>query len=223
MAYTENARIVFSFDSYHVDINTEELLQVNLRTLVDNMLFTYNIGNGIRPDDTIKFSKDSYQKLLTQYEKNTPIATPHDRELFLGRLLLLFLRYNTVSGDVRGYQMALPESVFAYLQTIYHLQHECFASPMNACPIINSFCSRFPDTDVYFGSQGSFFDYSIEEGVFEANPPFVEECIIRNIRRINELLRHADENQKPLTFFIIVPRWNEADCESYNLTVFGTP
>ncbi|KAK8816637.1 hypothetical protein WA538_002498, partial [Blastocystis sp. DL] len=204
-------------------INTEELLQVNLRTLVDNMLFTYNIGNGIRLDDTIKFSKDSYQKLLTQYEKNTPIATPQDRELFLSRLLLLFLRYNTVSGDVRGYQMALPESVFAYLQTIYHLQHECFASPMNACPIINSFCSRFPDTDVYFGSQGSFFDYSIEEGVFEANPPFVEECMIRNIRRINELLRHADENQKPLTFFIIVPRWNEADCESYNLTVFGTP
>ena len=96
-------------------VNTEELLQVNLRTLVDNMLFTYNIGNGIRPDDTIKFSKDSYQKLLTQYEKNTPIATPQDRELFLSRLLLLFLRYNTVSGDVRGYQMALPESVFAYL------------------------------------------------------------------------------------------------------------
>ena len=223
MDYTENARIVFFFDSYHVEINTEELLQVNLRTLVDNMLFTYNIGNGIRPDDTIKFSKVSYQKLLTQYEKNTPIATPQDRELFLSRLLLLFLRYNTVSGDVRGYQMALPESVFAYLQTIYHLQHECFASPMNACPIINSFCSRFPDTDVYFGSQGSFFDYFIEEGVFEANPPFVEECMIRNIRRINDLLRHADENQKPLTFFIIVPRWNEADCESYNLTVFGTP
>ena len=98
-------------------VNTEELLQVNLRTLVDNMLFTYNIGNGIRPDDTIKFSKVSYQKLLTQYEKNTPIATPQDRELFLSRLLLLFLRYNTVSGDVRGYQMALPESVFAYLQT----------------------------------------------------------------------------------------------------------
>ena len=104
MACTENARIVFFFDSYHVEINTEELLQVNLRTLVDNMLFTYNIGNGIRPDDTIKFSKVSYQKLLTQYEKNTPIATPHDRELFLGRLLLLFLRYNTgvvMSADTK--------------------------------------------------------------------------------------------------------------------------
>ena len=186
------------------------------------MLFIYNIGNGIRPDDTIKFSKESYQKLLSQYEKNIPISSPQDRELFLGRLLLLFLRYNTVSGDVRGYQMALPESVFSYLQTNYHLQHECFASPMNACPLIGSFCSRFPDTDVFFGSKGSFFDYSLEEGVFEANPPFVEECMIRNIRRINDLLRHAEANQKPLTFFIIVPRWNEADCESYNLTVFGT-
>ena len=39
-------------------------------------------------------------------------------------VLLLLIRYNTISGEVRGYQMALPEQVFSYLKENYHLQHE---------------------------------------------------------------------------------------------------
>ena len=117
--------------------------------------------------------------------------------------------------------MALPEQIFSYLKEKYHLQHECFASPLNACSCIGSYCSRFLDTDEVFGSKGSFFNYSVEEGCYESNPPFVEECMIRNIRHINEMLDKAEENKKALTFFVIVPKWDDKDCASYNLTVYG--
>ena len=94
---------------------------------------------------------------------------------------------------------------------------------MNSCALLNSYCSRFPDTDAPFGSKGSFFDYEADEGVFESNPPFVEECMIRNIKHILDLLEKAEKSGKALTFFIIVPKWDEKDCESYNLTRFTTP
>lgn len=59
--------------------------------------------------------------------------------------------------------------------------------------------------------------------MFESNPPFVEECMIQNIRHILALLEKAENSGKELTFFIIVPKWDEKDCESYNLTRFTTP
>ena len=168
----------------------------------------------------MKIHDKNLKDLLTKYQKNQPDTNQYD-PLFLQHVLILLIRYNTISGEVRGYQMALPEQVFSYLKENYHLQHECFASPLNACSCIGSYCSRFLDTDEVFGSEGSFFHYSVEEGCYESNPPFVEECMIRNIRHINEMLEKAEENKKALTFFIIVPKWDDKDCNSYNLTVYG--
>lgn len=113
--------------------------------------------------------------------------------------------------------MALPQGVFNYLQSEYGLECECFASPLNRYAKIQHYCSQFTDTDEPFGSLGSFFDYWPEEGAFECNPPFVEECMIRNIKHVLECLKKAEEAKKPLTFFIIVPAWKD-DCESYRLT-----
>lgn len=189
---------------------------------VDDIIqFRFTDGSDPHKDYEIKLSDEAYNNLKQKYESSQPIESEEDKQLFLERLLLLLLRYNTVSGDVRGYQMALPESVFSFLKSEYGLQHECFASPMNACPLIGSFCSRFYDTDHFFGSKGSFFNYSVEEGCFESNPPFVEECMIRNIRHIISFMEKAEENEKALTFFIVVPGWDDSDCESYNLTVYG--
>ena len=168
----------------------------------------------------MKIHDKNLKDLLTKYQKNQPDTNQYD-PLFLQHVLILLIRYNTISGEVRGYQMALPEQVFSYLKENYHLQHECFASPLNACSCIGSYCSRFLDTDEVFGSEGSFFHYSVEEGCYESNPPFVEECMIRNIRHINEMLEKAEENKKALTFFIIVPKWDDEDCNSYNLTIYG--
>ncbi|KAK8830068.1 hypothetical protein WA556_000710 [Blastocystis sp. ATCC 50177/Nand II] len=192
-------------------------LTVSFQPLVDNCRFEFTLPEEGKKEVTIH--KTDYEHLKSLYEQKNP----PDPSSFHACLLLLLLRYNTISGTVRGYQMALPTSVFELLQSKYHLQHECFASPMNSCALLNSYCSRFRDTDAPFGSKGSFFDYEVDEGVFESNPPFVEECMIRNIKHILDLLEKAEKSGKALTFFIIVPKWDEKDCESYNRTRFTTP
>ena len=183
-------------------------------------LYCYHFYLSDNTEKIVKINKKYYDRLRKLYF-DQPELTDQSESLFHERLLKLLIRYDIVSGEVRGYQMALPERVFEYLKKECHLQHECFASPLNACPAIGSFCSRFPDTDKYFGSEGSFFKYNPEEGVYESNPPFVEECMIRNIKHILDLLNNAEEKGKALTFFIIVPKWDDDGCESYNLTVYG--
>ena len=118
--------------------------------------------------------------------------------------------------------MALPEGVFRYLKEKYGLQHECFASPFNACSLIGSYGSRFRDTDASFHSKGSFFDFYPEEGVFECYPPFIEEILVQSIKHVLELLKRAEKNHKPMTFFIVAPAWRDEECESYNLAKYGT-
>ena len=140
--------------------------------------------------------------------------------LLLFRYLLpfpLISRYNTTDGDAIGNQMALPKGVFDYLKESYGLECECFASPFNSYSKIGKYCSQFEDTDTPFGSLGSFFNFEPKEGVFECNPPFVEEYMIRNIDHVQQCLDQAEQEGKSLMFFIIVPAWKD-DCKSYNLT-----
>ncbi len=69
-----------------------------------------------------------------------------------------------------------PESVFAALNREAGAEAECFASPLNA--YFANFCSAFVDTDRWFGSRGSFFDFAPREGSYECNPPFVDEVCV---------------------------------------------
>ena len=73
----------------------------------------------------------------------------------------------------------------------YSVCQECFASPLNC--YFSRFCSAFPDTDVYFGSQGSFFDFEPDEGSFECGPPYTVEVMDKTADRIHELLTKSDK------------------------------
>jgi phosphorylated CTD-interacting factor 1 len=79
---------------------------------------------------------------------------------------------------------------------------EMFASPLNC--YFSTYCSAFLDTDVYFGSCGSFFDYEPIEGSFQCNPPFTEEVIERMADRIEILLASTE---LPLSFIVFIPEW----------------
>ena len=81
---------------------------------------------------------------------------------------------------------------------------ECFASPINSH--FPHFCSAFLDTDVFFGSVGSFFDFHPVEGSFEAGPPYVEELMEAMRVHICQLLRNSS---RPLSFCIVIPEWRE--------------
>lgn len=50
------------------------------------------------------------------------------------------------------------------------------------------------------------------QGSFEANPPFVEEVMERMVDHIHLLLERATG---PMSFAIIVPGWDDANCVSY--------
>lgn len=71
------------------------------------------------------------------------------------------------------------------------------------------YCSAFPDTDIPFGSVGSFQEFFPSEGSFEANPPFEPTIIASMFEHMVQLLNNAQRLQKCLQFVIIIPCWQD--------------
>lgn len=132
---------------------------------------------------------------------------------FDGDLATMLLRYSSmmnVSKEAKfagtNLHAALPPNVFQMLQTNISVSMECFASPLNAT--LDKFLSAFPDTDIPFGSQGSFFTYEFStDGSYEANPPFTEDMFMSMTTRLNTILEEGEQKGLALSFFVIVSAW----------------
>ena len=153
----------------------------------------------------------------------------HD-EVFCARVASMLLRYSTLFGPHgrnQGPQAAIPPQVVKSLHETFNTTAECFASPLNAQ--LGSFCSLFPDTDLYFGSLGSFFDVDFLSGSYEVNPPFDTKLLWAMHAHLDKMLTAAvaaavkrdrvdkddhevflDVANQSLTFVIIVPSHLEA-------------
>lgn len=109
-------------------------------------------------------------------------------------------RYETF-GRLRSdhQQPSLPLSVFEALRDNFGVSHECFASPLNH--FFDSFCSQFPDTDSYFGSLGSFFEFRPSQGSFEVHPPYDQQSIMMTFAHIVTILKQSN---MPLSFVVCV-------------------
>jgi len=59
--------------------------------------------------------------------------------------------------------------------------------------------------------------YSQGGGSFEANPPFVDGVMTAMARRIEAILCAHTASSIPWSFCVVVPGWNDADCESYQI------
>ena len=94
---------------------------------------------------------------------------------------------------------------------------ESFGSPLNC--YFQRFGSAFPDTDVHFGSVGSFFRNEPVEGSFETGPPYVKETMDRMAVRLDKLLAASD---KPLSFIVFVPDWYDPPLQA-KLTMEASP
>ena len=70
-------------------------------------------------------------------------------------------RYRALFGSRggEGWHKAVPDAAMQHLQSTFRVSLECFASPFNAR--LSLFCSLYRDTDVPFGSLGSFFDLDL--------------------------------------------------------------
>eukprot|EP00656_Telonema_subtile_P035613 TRINITY_DN39586_c0_g1_i2.p1 TRINITY_DN39586_c0_g1~~TRINITY_DN39586_c0_g1_i2.p1 ORF type:complete len:208 (-),score=43.48 TRINITY_DN39586_c0_g1_i2:21-644(-) len=114
----------------------------------------------------------------------------------------MLARYEALSGS--GYQAALTEKGFDVLLRAMQVTQEMFASPLN-CRYAR-YCSAFADTDAWFGSLGSFFDFHPVKGSFEVNPPFVPDIMARAVAHMHDLLGKATG---PMSFVVIVPVWSK--------------
>ena len=103
-----------------------------------------------------------HHQLLKTNETSTMPSQKYEKEKMLQRLFNVLQRYESLSGAAAGYQMALTEDIFDKLHTLYGVEHECFASPLNA--YFPNYCSLYYDTDKYFGSHGSFFNFFPKQG-----------------------------------------------------------
>ena len=101
-----------------------------------------------------------------------------------------------------GHHSATPPTVLNALRAELGVEMECFASPFNSH--VPYFCSAFRDTDCFFGSVGSFFEFFPVQGSFEVGPPYVEELMEQMRLHLVALLQASD---KPLSFTMIVPDW----------------
>jgi phosphorylated CTD-interacting factor 1 len=171
-------------------------------------------GVGHRPLKKVVSLYTSYfERLLVRYANantnaNTNVnfginekhAHPNAPSLRLTRLFTMVLRYETLFDTKSGDQASLPPSMCRRLQRDFGVGSECFASPLNS--VCEHYCSLFVDTDKYFGSRGSFFDFTPTVGSFEVNPPFNRRSVFTVIARIVFIL---NSSSAPLSFCLVCP------------------
>ena len=150
---------------------------------------------------TLAVRSEVWRRLEKRYLGETKSQFPAD-------IWMLLCRYRSLTGE--GYQGAVRREALEYLSNRFQVNHECFASPLNA--YLETFSSAFRDTDCVFGSLGSFF--SLREtllargqsgGSFEVNPPFVEEIMLATSLYLDMWL----QDSQPLSFFIFYPGWSD--------------
>jgi hypothetical protein len=152
-----------------------------------------------------KLTKMYVDKIGVKFNKNEMILLNEDlARIQLKRYFCLIARYETYSGNTTGMQGAVPHNIFDNLQNLLKIDTECFASPLNV--YLKNYYSAFDDTDMFFGSNGSFFSNKLPDGCYEVNPPFIN-CIMENsVDKINEELKYGNK-----TFFFIGPSWTDAN------------
>lgn len=166
-----------------------------------------------------KLHAEKLRALFEIHHVTTTSTNEEEKENeFLARLWILLRRYQSLFGDPpptssgrrregASFHAAAPETVFDVLKERFGVRHECFASPLN-CHFA-SFCSAFPDSDHFFGSVGSFFDFFPRTGSFEVGPPYTVEVMDRAARHCDSLLLENATTcpEEPLSFIVFVPDW----------------
>ncbi|SOV13592.1 conserved Plasmodium membrane protein, unknown function [Plasmodium gaboni] len=133
-------------------------------------------------------------------------------------IFFLLIRYHTIIGSIShsGLQNCIPKRIMNVLKKYMNVNVECFSSPFNS--VLECYCSFFSDIDIFFGSKGDFFKYTLQSGVYEVNPPF-------DIFLINKLIIYILFNLKMdvnhLTFFLIIPYMK--DINYYYELLFSSP
>eukprot|EP01043_Picozoa_sp_COSAG02_P020114 COSAG02_NODE_985_length_15457_cov_108.738247_2_plen_467_part_00 len=157
--------------------------------------------------------RERYNRYAPQLDSGVCVD-PSDDRLFQTVTFNMQMRYESLAYFDQGNQGALPQEAFQVLREDFGVFHECFASPLNICPgaYDQTFNTLFQDTDKYFGSKSSFFDFWPETGAYEVNPPFDKNSVEHTFHHIVEIMEKAksrngqwEDEELPLLFIVITP------------------
>lgn len=141
-----------------------------------------------------------------------PVQMPNHFWYFV---LVMCMRYKIAVGERGGgLHAAVDPMLMSLLSSRMHVVGECFASPFNCW--YDLYCSAFKDVDTYFGSRGSFFTTDLPDGMYECNPPFVEEVILMMVDRMKMTMTNKrstcdDVSNRAIGYVVFIPNWE--DCE----------
>lgn len=147
---------------------------------------------------------------FSRYNKLTKFCKQDENENQFRTRLCSILNYYYILGG-NSLQWSVPLSFYQLLSDTFDFKGELFASPLNN--VMESYYSLFP-VDVEFGSKGNFFENAltdIQEGCYEANPPFIEPLFIESSLIINKCIQQANDNEKELLFIYIMPGWTDSN------------
>jgi hypothetical protein len=137
------------------------------------------------------------EKIINNYKKGYILNDDLKKNI-----ICLIIRYCTL--DSENQQAAVLPELYKYLDKLYNINGELFASSFNSSN--KNYCSIFYDLESNLGSIGNFFTINIKKGFYTINPPF-DDTIMRNmsIKLINILINSTEE----ISFFITIPEWDK--------------
>jgi len=94
---------------------------------------------------------------------------------------------------------------------------ELFGSPFNTN---NPFCSPF-EIEKKFGSLGSFFNYELVGGVYQANPPFDDQFMDKMADRLLDQLAKERKDADDVFMFVVIPVWDPETQKEYGFKNYG--
>jgi len=193
---------------------------LKFETLIENIHMKIN---KFQKSNLILKLKNNYQIIINKKLNNVVIELKlpyscHDFDLFVKIpisvylkiknkcdndvvILILMLRYKLINSW--NTHLSINPYLFKFIKKTFNVDFECFGSCFNT--VCENYCSLFYDLEKHFGSKGSFFDYQLNNGFYELNPPFITTIIELSIEKI---LHNLEKSNTQLSFFMTLPVWD---------------
>lgn len=197
-------RITQMYEKYNqlkIDcLNNEQLMKKISQSIVYSVVFDSGTQYHMFKfkDTFIKHNDIKYKKLVASYT-----GAP---ECFNFAMFEVGFNYYILDGH--SLQWCVPPKTFQILKDMnLGAPIEMFAAPSNATS--NLYCALFV-IDQKFGALDNFFNLDQDQvltGIFEVNPPFIENIFIKSSDMVVKFLDNAQKANKDLMFVYIMPDW----------------
>ena len=147
-----------------------------------------------------------YDRLRGRFQETSWDDSSGGRPMDVNVLIWCMLaRYYYLGG--LNHHLAVPPATKNLLNRVYGIDHELFASMINAH--YTHFCSAFPDIENWFGTMGNHFDQAPVSGWVMSNPPYEESILEKSMAHVVLCLQNAKKKGEFLGYVITAPVWDK--------------